>query len=141
MKTFFTVLLLVFGLLSSVCSPVFAKGVISKTGLKYEDTKPGTGPTAQTGKMVSVQYTGWIYENGKKGRKFDSSLERNEPLVFKLGAKQVIAGWDEGISGMKVGGTRTLIIPAKLAYGKEGANGVIPPNSDLIFDVELVGVK
>ena len=139
MKSMFAVLMALSFLFLN--APAFAKEVITKTGLKYEDTKPGTGPTASAGKTVAVQYTGWLYAGGKKGQKFDSSLESKEPLIFKLGAKQVIPGWDEGIQGMKVGGQRTLIIPAKLAYGKEGANGIIPPNADLIFDVELVGVK
>jgi len=88
--------------------------------------------------LVSVQYTGWLYKNGNKGAKFDSSLDRNKPITFTLGQKQVIPGWDEGISGMKVGGKRTLIIPPQLAYGATGSGGVIPPNATLIFDVELV---
>ncbi|MDZ4224671.1 MAG: FKBP-type peptidyl-prolyl cis-trans isomerase, partial [bacterium] len=91
MKIFFTVLFLVFSLLPPAFSPVFAKEVVTKTGLKYEDTKPGTGPTASAGKTVAVHYTGWLYANGKRGKKFDSSLEIKEPLVFKLGSKQVIA--------------------------------------------------
>jgi len=109
-------------------------------GLKYTDTKVGDGAAAQKGYIVSLQYTGWIYRNGTKGAKFDSSLDRGKPFTFTLGQKQVIAGWDEGISGMKIGGQRTLIIPPGLAYGASG-NGMIPPNSTLIFEVELVSVR
>jgi FKBP-type peptidyl-prolyl cis-trans isomerase len=107
-------------------------------GLKYTETKVGDGAEAKKGLLVSVQYTGWLYKNGNKGAKFDSSLDRNKPITFTLGQKQVIPGWDEGISGMKVGGKRTLIIPPQLAYGATGSGGVIPPNATLIFDVELV---
>ncbi len=122
-------------------APLWAKGTITKSGLKIEDTKPGVGPTAIPGKMVSVQYTGWLYVNGKKGKKFDSSLDRKKPFDFQLGGGQVIPGWDEGIQGMQVGGQRILIIPANLAYGAHGAGAVIPPNADLIFDIELLAVK
>jgi len=90
---------------------------------------------------VSVHYTGWLSENGSKGKKFDSSVDRGQPFQFTLGAHQVIAGWDEGVSGMKVGGKRTLIIPPELGYGARGAGGVIPSNATLIFDVELLGVQ
>jgi FKBP-type peptidyl-prolyl cis-trans isomerase len=110
-------------------------------GLKYTDTKVGDGTEAEKGFIVSVQYTGWLYKNGNKGAKFDSSLDRNKPITFKLGNNQVIKGWDEGISGMKVGGKRTLIIPPNLAYGASGSGGVIPPNATLIFDVELVSAR
>jgi peptidylprolyl isomerase len=110
-------------------------------GLKYTDTKTGDGATARAGNKVSVNYTGWLYENGAKGKKFDSSLDRGQPFQFTLGSKQVIAGWDEGVSGMKVGGKRTLIIPPELGYGARGFAGAIPPNSTLIFDVELVQVQ
>ncbi|HVB18007.1 MAG TPA: FKBP-type peptidyl-prolyl cis-trans isomerase, partial [Stellaceae bacterium] len=109
-------------------------------GLKYTDTTVGTGAEATPGHKVSVHYTGWLYENDKKGKKFDSSLDRGEPFSFTLGAKQVIRGWDEGVGGMKVGGKRTLIIPPDLGYGQRGAGGVIPPNATLIFDVELLKV-
>ena len=110
-------------------------------GLKYIDTQIGTGTEAQKGYIVSVQYTGWIYKNGNKGAKFDSSLDRDKPFTFTLGKHEVIDGWEEGIAGMKVGGKRTLIIPPNLAYGATGgAGGVIPPNATLIFDVELLGV-
>jgi len=110
-------------------------------GLKYTDTKVGDGAEATAGKKVSVHYTGWLYNNGTKGAKFDSSLDRGQPFQFTLGAHQVIAGWDEGVAGMKVGGKRTLIIPPELGYGARGAGGVIPPNSTLMFDVELLGVQ
>ena len=110
-------------------------------GLKYTDTKVGDGAEATAGKKVSVHYTGWLYNNGTKGAKFDSSLDRGQPFQFSLGAHQVIAGWDEGVAGMKVGGKRTLIIPPELGYGARGAGGVIPPNSTLMFDVELLGVQ
>jgi FKBP-type peptidyl-prolyl cis-trans isomerase len=110
-------------------------------GLKYTDTTIGDGTEARPGKKVSVHYTGWLYDNGTKGAKFDSSLDRGKPFQFALGAHQVIAGWDEGVAGMKVGGKRTLIIPPELGYGSRGAGGVIPPNATLIFDVELLGVQ
>jgi FKBP-type peptidyl-prolyl cis-trans isomerase len=110
-------------------------------GLKYTDTKTGDGATATPGSKVSVHYTGWLYNNGAKGAKFDSSVDRGQPFQFTLGARQVIAGWDEGVAGMKVGGKRTLIIPPELGYGARGAGGVIPPNATLMFDVELLGVQ
>ena len=110
-------------------------------GLKYTDTKTGDGATATPGNKVSVHYTGWLYNNGAKGSKFDSSVDRGQPFQFTLGAHQVIAGWDEGVAGMKVGGKRTLIIPPELGYGARGAGGVIPPNATLMFDVELLGVQ
>ena len=110
-------------------------------GLKYTDTKTGDGSTATPGNKVSVHYTGWLYNNGAKGAKFDSSVDPGQPFQFTLGAHQVIAGWDEGVAGMKVGGKRTLIIPPELGYGARGAGGVIPPNATLMFDVELLGVQ
>jgi len=110
-------------------------------GLKYTDTKIGDGATAAAGNKVSVHYTGWLFNNGAKGAKFDSSVDRGQPFQFTLGAHQVIAGWDEGVAGMKVGGKRTLTIPPELGYGARGAGGVIPPNATLIFDVELLGVQ
>ena len=118
-----------------------AKPVELADGLKYTDTKVGDGTQAQKGYLVSVQYTGWLYKNSSKGAKFDSSLDRGKPITFKLGAGQVIPGWDEGITGMKIGGKRTLIIPPTLAYGAKGANGIIPPNATLIFEVELVSAR
>jgi FKBP-type peptidyl-prolyl cis-trans isomerase len=110
-------------------------------GLKYTDTKTGDGAAARAGNKVSVHYTGWLYNNGTKGAKFDSSVDRGQPFQFTLGAHQVIAGWDEGVAGMKVGGRRTLIIPPELGYGARGAGGVIPANATLMFDVELLGVQ
>ena len=111
------------------------------SGLIYTDTETGTGAEAVAGKSVKVHYTGWLQEpGGQKGKKFDSSLDRGQPFGFRLGAGQVIKGWDEGVAGMKVGGKRTLIIPSELGYGARGAGGVIPPNAILIFEVELLGV-
>ena len=102
----------------------------------------GTGAEATPGHKVSVHYTGWLDQSGKKGKKFDSSVERGEPFAFTLGAHQVIRGWDEGVAGMKVGGKRTLVIPPALGYGQAGAGrGLIPPNATLIFDVELLRVE
>jgi len=110
------------------------------SGLQYEDTVIGTGPQAQAGQQVSVHYTGWLYNDGVKGAKFDSSKDRNDPFEFGLGAGMVIKGWDEGVQGMKVGGTRVLVIPPGLGYGARGAGGVIPPNATLMFEVELLDV-
>ena len=110
------------------------------SGLQYEDTEPGTGAEATGGTCV-MHYTGWLWENGVKGKKFDSSKDHGDPFEFKLGARQVIAGWDQGVAGMKVGGTRTLVIPSELGYGARGAGGAIPPNATLLFDVELLAVK
>src|SRR5256885_15322430 len=104
------------------------------SGLQYEDTVVGDGAEAQRGRSVTVHYTGWLYNNGVQGAKFDSSKDRNDPFVFPLGGGMVIKGWDEGVQGMKVGGQRTLIIPAELGYGARGAGGVIPPNATLKFD-------
>ncbi|HEX9392275.1 MAG TPA: FKBP-type peptidyl-prolyl cis-trans isomerase [Usitatibacteraceae bacterium] len=110
------------------------------SGLQYEDTIEGSGATAAAGNFVSVHYTGWLYNNGEAGAKFDSSKDRGQPFQFPLGGGQVIRGWDEGVAGMKVGGTRRLVIPASLGYGAGGAGGVIPPNATLLFEVELLGV-
>jgi FKBP-type peptidyl-prolyl cis-trans isomerase FkpA len=110
------------------------------SGLQYEDTIPGSGATAAAGQRVRVHYTGWLWQDGQQGRKFDSSKDRREPFSFRLGAGEVIAGWDEGVQGMQVGGTRVLIIPPALGYGAYGAGGVIPPNATLKFEVELLGV-
>lgn len=104
------------------------------------ETQVGDGADAQPGHRVTVHYTGWLLVDGKRGKKFDSSVDRGEPFVFPLGAQRVIRGWDIGVNGMKVGGKRTLIIPAADGYGARGAGGVIPPNADLVFDVELLGV-
>jgi peptidylprolyl isomerase len=111
------------------------------SGLQIIDTKIGTGPSPRTGQTCVMHYTGWLYENGAKGKKFDSSVDRGEPFEFKIGTHQVIGGWDEGVATMKVGGKRTLIIPPALGYGARGAGSAIPPNATLIFDVELLGVK
>jgi FKBP-type peptidyl-prolyl cis-trans isomerase len=108
------------------------------------DEKVGEGAEAAWGRDVLVHYTGWIYDekrNGKRGREFDSSRDRNEPFAFKLGGNEVIKGWEEGVNGMKVGGRRLLTIPPQMAYGAEGLGELIPPNATLIFDVELVDVK
>jgi peptidylprolyl isomerase len=114
------------------------KTVKTDSGLEYVDQKEGTGEAAKAGNTVSVHYTGTLKDNGKK---FDSSLDRGEPFKFKLGAGMVIKGWDEGVAGMKVGGKRKLIIPTKLAYGERGAGNVIPPNADLVFEVELLKIE
>src|SRR4051812_41084551 len=118
-----------------------AKPVTTSAGLQIIDTKPGTGASPRSGQTAVVHYTGWLYVNGAKGKKFDSSVDRNEPFEFPLGQGRVIAGWDQGVATMKVGGKRTLIVPPQLGYGAQGAGGVIPPNATLIFDVELLGVK
>ncbi len=110
------------------------------SGLQYEDTTVGTGETAKLGDHVVVHYTGWLYNDGVQGKKFDSSKDRNDPFDFPLGAGHVIKGWDEGVQGMKVGGARRLVIPPQLGYGARGAGGVIPPNATLVFDVELLQV-
>jgi FKBP-type peptidyl-prolyl cis-trans isomerase FkpA len=111
------------------------------SGLQYIDHVVGDGDTAAAGQHVTVHYTGWLYENGEQGAKFDSSRDRNDPFDFPLGAGMVIKGWDEGVQGMKIGGQRTLIIPPGLGYGARGAGGVIPPNATLKFDVELLGLE
>lgn len=113
------------------------KVITTSSGLKYVDLKEGTGAEAKSGQQVEVHYTGWL----KDGKKFDSSKDRNETFKFALGKGMVIKGWDEGVQGMKVGGKRKLIIPSELGYGKRGAGGVIPPDAELTFEVELIGVK
>ncbi len=110
------------------------------SGLQYEDIQVGTGASATPGARVSVHYSGWLYNDGKAGAAFDSSRTRGRPFAFALGAGEVIKGWDEGVQGMLVGGTRRLVIPASLGYGARGAGGVIPPNATLLFEVELLGV-
>lgn len=113
------------------------KVITTGSGLKYVEIKEGTGAAAKAGDTVEVHYTGTL----KDGKKFDSSKDRGQPFSFKLGAGMVIKGWDEGVAGMKVGGTRKLIIPSQLAYGERGAGGVIPPNAELTFEVELLKIK
>jgi peptidylprolyl isomerase len=111
------------------------------SGLQYEDTKEGTGASPKAGQTCVMHYTGWLWVNEAKGKKFDSSLDRGQPFEFQIGRGMVIKGWDEGVSTMKVGGKRTLLIPAELGYGERGAGGVIPPKATLLFEVELLGVK
>jgi peptidylprolyl isomerase len=118
-----------------------AKTMTTPSGLKITDSKVGTGATPKTGQTCVMHYTGWLYENGAKGKKFDSSVDRGQPFEFVIGKQQVISGWDEGVATMKVGGKRTLIIPPELGYGARGAGNTIPANATLIFDVELLGVK
>jgi FKBP-type peptidyl-prolyl cis-trans isomerase len=134
-------LLLAFSILLGALSPALAKAaamseVTTPSGLKYEDIKVGTGDVAETGKIVTVHYTGTLTD----GKKFDSSKDRGQPFDFPLGGGRVIRGWDEGVKGMKVGGVRKLTIPSSLGYGAQGAGGVIPPNATLVFEVELLKV-
>ena len=110
------------------------------SGLSYEDTVVGTGASPQQGQTCVMHYTGWLWVNGAKGSKFDSSLDRGKPFEFPLGKGRVIKGWDEGVASMKVGGKRTLLIPPTLGYGDRGAGGVIPPGATLLFEVELLRV-
>jgi FKBP-type peptidyl-prolyl cis-trans isomerase FkpA len=117
------------------------KPMTTASGLQIIDTKVGAGASPKTGQTCVMHYTGWLYENGAKGKKFDSSVDRGQPFEFPIGTHRVIPGWDEGVASMKVGGKRTLIIPPQLGYGERGAGGVIPPNATLIFDVELLGIK
>lgn len=111
------------------------------SGLQYEDVKVGTGESPKKGQITVVHYTGWLWENGAKGKKFDSSVDRGQPIAFPVGTGRVIKGWDEGLMTMKVGGKRILLIPADLAYGPSGRPPVIPPNATLLFEVELVEIK
>ena len=117
------------------------KSMTTASGLEIIDSVVGTGASPKPGQICVMHYTGWLWTNGAKGAKFDSSLDRGAPFSFALGRGQVIKGWDEGVAGMKVGGKRTLIIPPQLGYGARGAGGVIPPNATLMFDVELLAVK
>ena len=140
-------LLLAAGIFSTAAhseQSVVIKKTSTVTELIKTDNKPGEGALASAGKEVSVHYTGWLYDEttpDHHGTKFDSSRDRGQPFDFPLGAGRVIKGWDQGVEGMKVGGQRTLIIPAHLGYGPVGARGVIPPNTALVFDVELLGVR
>ncbi|MBW8467623.1 MAG: FKBP-type peptidyl-prolyl cis-trans isomerase [Thiobacillus sp.] len=114
--------------------------ITTPSGLQYEDTVVGNGEVAQAGRPVQVHYTGWLFNDGVQGAKFDSSKDRGQPFEFPLGAGHVIKGWDEGVQGMAVGGTRRLVIPSALGYGARGAGGVIPPNATLLFEVDLLAV-
>ena len=118
-----------------------AKMKSTPSGLQYQDTVEGTGASPKAGQTCVMHYTGWLWENGAKGAKFDSSLDRGAPFTFPIGQGRVIKGWDEGVATMKVGGKRTLLIPPQLGYGARGASGAIPPNATLLFDVELLEVK
>ena len=115
--------------------------ITTPSGLQYEDKVVGNGTEAAVGQRVQVHYTGWLHDPAAadgRGRKFDSSKDRGSPFAFPLGAGHVIQGWDEGVQGMKVGGTRLLQIPSSLGYGERGAGGVIPPNATLVFEVDLL---
>lgn len=111
------------------------------SGLSFEDATVGSGAAPKRSQTCVMHYTGWLWENGAKGKKFDSSVDRGRPFSFQLGVGQVIGGWDEGVSTMQVGGKRTLLIPPNLGYGARGAAGVIPPNATLLFEVELLEVR
>jgi FKBP-type peptidyl-prolyl cis-trans isomerase len=136
-----TAVVFLFAAPSGATAQTAGKSMTTASGLQIIDTQVGTGASPKSGQNCVMHYTGWLYEDGKKGKKFDSSVDRNEPFEFTIGQRQVIAGWDEGVATMKVGGKRTLIIPPALGYGARGAGGVIPPNATLMFDVELLGVK
>ena len=133
--------LLIMGVFAFAANAMAADMVKMDSGLRYVDHKVGEGAEAVAGKTVQVHYTGWLDDNGQKGKKFDSSIDRGREFSFPLGAGRVIRGWDEGVAGMKMGGKRTLYIPANLGYGARGAGRSIPPNADLIFYVELLGVR
>jgi peptidylprolyl isomerase len=126
---------------TTAAAQAVGKTMTTPSGLQITDSKVGTGASPKPGQICVMHYTGWLYQGGAKGKKFDSSLDRGQPFEFPIGKQQVIAGWDEGVASMKVGGKRTLIIPPELGYGARGAGGVIPPNATLIFDVELLDVK
>ena len=113
----------------------------TSTGLEYRDVKVGTGEKPKSGQTAVVHYTGWLWQNRAKGTKFDSSKDHGEAFSFKVGAGEVIPGWDEGVATMKIGGKRELLVPPALGYGRRGAGGVIPPNATLLFEIELQGVK
>jgi peptidylprolyl isomerase len=141
-RLFVSAILFAFAAVPLASQPAQAAGeVTTPSGLRIIDVKLGTGPVPHAGQTVTVNYTGWLFVDGKKGKKFDSSLDRGQPFSFTLGQGQVIKGWDEGLATMHVGGKRTLIIPPDLGYGASGAGGVIPPGATLIFDVDLLGVK
>ena len=123
---------------STAFAQAAGKTMTTATGLQITDSKVGTGATPKPGQTCVMHYTGWLYQDGVKGKKFDSSVDRGEPFEFPIGQKRVIAGWDEGVATMKVGGKRTLVIPPALGYGARGAGGVIPPNATLLFEVALL---
>jgi peptidylprolyl isomerase len=129
------------GVSTAAMAQEVGKAVTTPSGLQITDTKIGTGATPKPGQICVMHYTGWLYQGGAKGQKFDSSVDRGTPFEFPIGRQRVIPGWDEGVASMKVGGKRTLVIPPALGYGARGAGGVIPPNATLIFDVELLDVK
>src|SRR6202040_1149297 len=125
----------------SVLAQTAGKTMTTPSGLQITDSAVGSGAMPKPGQICVMHYPGWLYEGGKKGKKFAGSVDRNEPFEFPIGQRKVIAGWDEGVATMKVGGKRTLIIPPALGYGARGAGGVIPPNGTLVFDGESLGVK
>ena len=126
---------------SSAFAQTQGNRVTTASGLQIRDITVGTGASPRAGQTCIMHYTGWLYVDGKKDKKFDSSVDRGQPFEFPIGQRRVISGWDEGVATMKVGGKRELIIPPALGYGERGAGGVIPPNATLIFEVELLGVK
>ena len=132
---------LVFAAPSSSNAQTPGQSMTTSSGLRAEDSKVGTGASPKPGQICVMHYTGWLYNNGIRGKKFDSSVDRGQPFEFIIGRGQVIKGWDEGVATMKVGGKRTLIIPPALGYGASGAGAAIPPNATLLFEVELLGVK
>ena len=143
MRAFACATMLVLCGLSAACGDN-NMGQSTITQLVRQDARAGTGAEAAPGRQVQVHYTGWLYDESRadhKGRKFDSSRDRSDPFSFRLGAGEVIPGWDQGVAGMRVGGQRTLTIPPDLGYGAQGAGGVIPPNATLVFDVELLDVR
>ena len=145
LTAFVSALLLTAAITVTASSTAFAeetrKPMTTASGLQITDTLVGKGASPKPGQTCVMHYTGWLYENGVKGKKFDSSVDRGQPFEFAIAQGQVIKGWDEGVATMKAGGKRTLIIPPALGYGARGAGGAIPPNATLIFDVELLGVK
>ena len=148
MKKLFVTVVLLFSLGSTFAIDITLEKTLKEENKMTEfttiDSQLGEGREAEKGLTITVHYSGWIYdenEDDKKGNKFDSSKDRNEPFTFVLGVGQVIKGWDDGFAGMKIGGTRTIIIPSEMGYGSRGAGSVIPPNADLIFDVELLGIQ
>jgi peptidylprolyl isomerase len=129
------------GCATSTSPQVTAQAAAPAPALQIKDIQVGTGAAPKLGQSAVVHYTGWLYEDGKKGKKFDSSVDRGQPFAFKIGQRQVIAGWDQGVASMRIGGKRTLIIPPNLAYGSPGSPPAIPPNATLIFDIELLDLR